>query len=179
VSLRSDGLRASGVAVGLRPVPYRLDYRLETAPGWITTSLRVTARGEGWRRLLHLRRDADGRWSAQTWSRGVTTLDPPGGDLDALTGALDCDLGLSPLTNTMPVLRHGFLRGRGSAETVAVWVAVPDLSVHRATQRYTSLGRSGDLSVVRYESGPFAADIRFDGDGLVLDYPGLASRIRS
>jgi hypothetical protein len=40
------------------PVPYRLDYVLETAPGFVTSRRRVGSRGEGVRRTLALRRDA-------------------------------------------------------------------------------------------------------------------------
>jgi hypothetical protein len=33
------------------------------------------------------------------------------------------------------------------------------------------------ISVVRYESGDFAADVVFDEDGLVLEYPRLGHRV--
>jgi len=31
----------------------------------------------------------------------------------------------------------------------------------------------GESSVIRYQSGTFAADVTFDADGVVTDYPGL------
>ena len=61
------------------------------------------------------------------------------------------------------------------------WVSVPDLSVHRSPQRYTFLrGLDDGRSVVRFESvasDGFKADITYDTDGLVVDYPGIATRI--
>jgi hypothetical protein len=50
--------------------------------------------------------------------------------------------------------------------------------VHASRQRYTFLRQSGGVSVVRYESESrdFVADLTFDGDGLVIDYPGIGRR---
>jgi hypothetical protein len=61
---------------------------------------------------------------------------------------------------------------------VMAWVSVPDLSVHASRQRYTFVRREGDLSVIRYESrdSTFAAEVKFDSDGLVVDYPGIGHR---
>jgi hypothetical protein len=55
---------------------------------------------------------------------------------------------------------------------------VPDLKVLPSRQTYTHLSRSADGLRVRYASGDFRRDLTFDTDGLVLDYPGLAHRIR-
>jgi hypothetical protein len=98
-------------------------------------------------------------------------------ELPDLAGALDCDLGLSPLTNSMPVLRHGLLEPGEPVELLMAWVAVPELTVHASAQRYVPLGEG----VVRFESldGEFTADIEFDADGLVVDYPGIARRLNS
>lgn len=52
-----------------------------------------------------------GEWSARTTADGDSELPPPGGVLSSLTDSLDCDLGSSPLTNTMPVLRHDMSSG--------------------------------------------------------------------
>ncbi|MCM1966463.1 putative glycolipid-binding domain-containing protein [Streptomyces sp. G1] len=98
-----------------------------------------------------------------------------------LDGALDCDLGLRPMTNTMPVLRHGLHRppGTGPHRFLMAWVSVPDLAVTPNRQTYTHLGRAEHGTRVRYESGDFRADIAFDDDGLVLDYPSLAAPLTS
>src|SRR5579864_2094251 len=90
--------------------------------------------------------------------------------------ARDCDLGLSPLTNSLPVLRHGLLDGGGPIDFHMAWVAVPELAVHASPQRYTFVRRQADVAIVRYESldSDFVADISFDSNGLVLEYPRIA-----
>jgi hypothetical protein len=145
----------------------------------------VTARGQGWRRTLDLRREASGDWTASVTTDGdpPESLDPPGGTpgrLRSLAGALDCDLGLSPLTNSMPVLRHRLLERDGSADFLMAWVSVPDLGVHASPQRYAALrDLPGGNRLIRYESleSTFSADLAFDRDGLVIDYPGIGRRL--
>ena len=172
-------LTAVGTAIGFSPVPYRLDYKLETRSGFVTSGLLVDARGEGWSRRLDLRRLLSGRWTARTRVRGTVDLPAPGGDMADFKGVLDCDLALSPLTNTMPVLRHGLLTGGGPIDFVMAWVSVPDLAVHLSPQRYTFMSREGDRSLVRYESGSrdFVAELVFDSDGFVISYPGIGRRV--
>src|SRR5712691_10642677 len=174
----ADRLTASGMAIGSKPMGYRLDYKLETKSEFITSGLLVVARGEGWRRRLDLRRLRSGTWSARTKAEGDVDQPAPGGDMTEFDDALDCDLALSPLTNSMPVLRHGLLEGGGPVDFLMAWVSVPDLSVHPSRQRYTFLRKSGEISVVRYESESrdFIADLTFDADGLVIDYPGIGRR---
>ena len=173
--IADSALAASGVAIGTAPLPYRLDYELETRADFVTTRLHVVSRGEGWRRELDLRRDERGAWSIDATVEGAVDLPPPGGDPSILEGALDCDLGLSPVTNTMPILRHGLLHSGGPIVFAMAWVAVPDLSVRLDRQRY----RHVRSHVVRFEAvdGTFAAEITLDADGVVVDYPGIARRL--
>jgi len=179
IELAEDRLRAEGVAIGTSPGPYRLDYRVETAPGFATSLLRVTSRGERWRRTLDLRRGDAGAWVVLADEDGDVDLPPAGGDPARLAGALDCDLGLSPVTNLMPMLRRELLSGGGPVELITAWVSVPDLSVRPDGQRYSPLRRGPDHHVVRYEAtdGTFSADITVDRDGIVIDYPGIARRL--
>jgi hypothetical protein len=183
VRLDRDSLAAQGVAIGAAPSSYRLDYELETASGFVTARLRVTSRGDGWRRSLDLRRAASGVWEEIWNEQGVNALLPQrvATDLATLAGALDVDLGLSPLLNTPPVLRHDLLRRGGSVDFVMAWVSVPDLAVHRSPQRYTFLRAVDDeRNLVRFESlaeDGFKADVTYDVDGFVLDYPGIGTRI--
>ncbi|MEV0238743.1 putative glycolipid-binding domain-containing protein [Streptomyces sp. NPDC050674] len=159
---RGEGvLRARGRAVGTEPEPYWVTYELDTADGFVTRRLRVTTETGAGTRTLDLRHDGHGRWAAD------------GEPLPAVDGALDCDLGLCPLTNTMPVLRHGLHRTPGERDFLMAWVSVPDLTVRPSLQTYTHL-RPGH---VRYSSGDFRSDLEFDEDGYVLDYPRLASRL--
>ncbi|HKE99673.1 MAG TPA: putative glycolipid-binding domain-containing protein [Actinomycetes bacterium] len=178
VTFEDGALRARGVAIGTEPAPYRLDYELTTTGGYVTSRLLVSARGERWWRTLDLRREAAGTWSCSGGGDGVAGLPAPGGDLGPVAGALDCDLALSPLTNTMPILRHGLHERGGPVEFLMAWVSVPDLAVHPSRQRYTPV-RGGAEPVVRYDSldGTFVAELRLDRHGLVLDYPGIGRRV--
>jgi len=172
-------LTAVGTAIGSYPVGYRLDYKLETRDRYVTSGLLVEARGAGWRRKLDLRRLLSGRWSVRTSARGDVDLPRPGGDMAAFKDALDCDLALSPLTNSMPVLRHNLLEGGGPVELLMAWVSVPDLRVLPSAQGYRFVRREGDLSIIRYESSSrdFIADLSFDQDGLCLAYPGIGRAV--
>ena len=179
IRLGADRLSASGVCIGSDPLPYRLDYELDTGPRFVTSHLRVACHGQGWRRRLDLRRNVQGEWSVESGTQGVVALAPAGGDFSTFEDALDCDLGLSPLTNMMPILRHGLLHGGGPVEFAMAWVDVPSLSVQRNAQRYSHIAPAPGRHVVRYESlnSGFTADIILDDDGVVIDYPAIAKRI--
>ncbi|MFJ2773190.1 putative glycolipid-binding domain-containing protein [Streptomyces sp. NPDC087300] len=165
VDLAPSGLRARGRAVGVVPHPYWLDYELDTDGEFVTRRLQVTAEDAAGTRRLDLRR-TDGGWTAN------------GEPLPLVEGALDCDLGLCPLTNTMPVLRHGLHRGAGQRDFLMAWVSVPDLTVRPSRQTYTHLGPAGDGgAAVRYASGTYVSDLEFDDAGLVVSYPGIARRL--
>jgi uncharacterized protein len=169
---------AAGVQLGIGPVPYRLDYVLDTTVAWMTRTLHVTAAGDDWRRSLHLTRNSSGRWTCRADDAGQVDLPMPGADPAALADAVDCDLGFSPLTNTMPILRHGF-RHAGSGDFVMAFVTMPALRVGASPQRYEHVRTTEDGSVVRYLSldGDFTAELELDADGLLSFYPRLARRI--
>jgi len=178
ITILRNKLLAIGVQVGSDPVPYRVDYSLETSVSFETRSMQVKASGEGWHRALSLLRSAEG-WSAEMQQDGEPSFQEWSSETPALADALDCDLGFSPVTNTMPLLREGILDGAGPIEITVAWISVPDLSVTPERQRYTFLGSEPGISIVRFESldGAFAADIRVDSDGVVIEYPGIASRV--
>jgi hypothetical protein len=161
-----DGvLRARGRAVGTAPEPYWVSYELDTADRFVTRRLTVTVETAQRTRSLDLRHDGRGGWTAD------------GERLPGFEDAVDCDLGLCPLTNTMPVLRHGLHRGPGERRFLMAWVSVPGLTVRPSRQTYTYLGPTGAGARVRFASGTFRSDVEFDEDGYVLDYPGLATRL--
>jgi uncharacterized protein len=88
-------------------------------------------------------------------------------------GADFFDLAHSPLFNSLPVLRDGLHREGEPHDYVMRWVDVPSLEVSRSEQRYEPLGDG----IVRFRSGSFTADLAFDADGFVMEYPGLARRV--
>jgi hypothetical protein len=183
VEMRDEAMTATGIQLGVDPVPYRLDYRLDaTGRGFITRALHVEATGADWQRSLHLQRSVDGDWTIDAAASGDLEMPGPGGESDALAAALDCDLGFSPLTNAMPIRRHALHRRDGEVDFLMAWVSVPDLSVEALAQRYTHLRVQQDGAVVRYESVEdgdvvFSSDLEVDADGIVRLYPKLARRI--
>lgn len=179
VTVGEDSLSAKGIAIGTNPVPYRLEYELTTTEGFVTDRLVVRTEGKDWSRELDLRRLSSGDWTWEAGSEGDADLPWMGESRRGAEGALDSDLGLSPLTNSMPILRHRLHEGGGPIDFLMAWVSVPDLAVHPSRQRYTFLRQESATRIVRYESrgGSFVADLRVDDDGLVIDYPALARRI--
>ncbi|MEW2352834.1 putative glycolipid-binding domain-containing protein [Spirillospora sp. NPDC029432] len=174
VEIAAGRLTASGTAIGAGPPPYRLEYELTTGDRYVTARLLVETYGTDpetgpWRRWLELVNRPEGEWSVSARAEGRVAMPPPGGDAAALRGALDCDLGLSPLTNSMPALR---LDGDGPAEHLMAWVSVPDLAVVPSRQTYERVRRDGGHLVFRFSSEGFQEDIEFR-DGLVADYPSI------
>ncbi|GAA1445346.1 putative glycolipid-binding domain-containing protein [Leifsonia poae] len=188
VTLAADRLDALGVS---RTTDYVTNWSLETGEGWVTSRLDVAVSGRGWRRRLVLARDAHGRWTSDTGTsghavhQGVPLGEPGIADPLSLAGALDCDLALCPVTNTMPILRLGLLAApTEERHLVMAWVALPSLEVVRSDQVYSSAAPydpAAGHGVVRYQSATrdFTADLTVDADGLVIDYPQLARRIRA
>lgn len=177
ISVGDGALTARSFAIGSDPEPYRLELELTTSEGFVTSRLLLHASGQGWWRRLVLDRARSGEWSASTDGGGAPHLGAPGGDMAAIAGALDCDVGLSPVTNTMPVLRHRLHEGEGTHDFVMAWVSVPDLQVTASQQRYTYVARDGNRRVVRFNDPTFQAEIDFDENGIVADYPGIARRV--
>ncbi|MGH9027264.1 MAG: putative glycolipid-binding domain-containing protein [Acidimicrobiia bacterium] len=181
VELTADGVQARGTQVGLHPLPYRLDYDLDAGDGFVTRRLRVDVAGSDWHRRVDLSRKHDGEWRCIAETHGDAPVPAAGGDPDPLIGALDCDLGLSPLTNLMPIRRHALHEGPSEVEILAAWVSVPDLAVHASAQRYEHVRRTDDGSVVRFVDlglhRGFEAELDLDREGLVRFYPDLALRL--
>jgi hypothetical protein len=143
---------------------YRLDYSLTTGAEFVTETLELSLLMGGALRRRLLARRPDGSWTVDDRA------------LPEVEGALDCDLGLCPLTNTMPVLRHGLLApGAEPRDFAMAWVAVAELEVHRSDQRYEPI----DERHVRYVSQgrDFVAELECDEAGLVLNYPEMAERV--
>jgi hypothetical protein len=176
VRLGAEGMRAIG---GARAAWYVTDWELDVDDGWRTRALRVSARGFGWWRTLDLERSPQGDWRAEAQQSGDVVLPAAGlADPSSVAGALDCDLGLCPLTNTMPIRRHGLLDADvPETALVMAWVEVPSLRVLRSEQAYASIS-SGGRRRVRFRSldSDFAADLEVDDEGVVIDYPGIGRR---
>lgn len=183
VSFRDRELAAAGTSV--TPV-YTASWTLSTTPGWVTSRLSVSVSGAGWTRTLQLERSTEGLWTAETTQTGSPDLPPPGiPDPRLLDEAQDCDLGLCPLTNTMPILRLDLLNGAAPPDEsplTMAWVDMPSLQVLPSRQVYSQVrGYSPETghAVVLYSSASrgFTSELTVDADGTVIEYPGLARRL--
>jgi hypothetical protein len=167
VSADAGGFRAGGQLVVGPPVgPASVSYQLSCDASWRVTGLTISAASAAGSRTLTLSADQHGHWLAD------------GRPLPDLDGCTDVDISLTPLTNTLPIRRLAWPQGSPQDVDVA-YVSAPDLTVRRASQRYTQLknGLTDDAALYRYESGSFKAELTVDGDGFVSDYPGLWRRV--
>ena len=167
-------LLASGNQLGIEPCSYRLVYDLRTGEDYVTEELRVKAWSAGWDREIIVTREPESRWTVDMAERGEGAPGWQEPDVGELSDALDCDLGFSPLFNSLPVLRHRLHAGGEPRDFVMTWISVPDLIVRRSDQRYTPL--SGGR--VNFASGDFSADIHFDEYGLVRLYEDFLERVQ-
>lgn len=174
LAVDAAGVAADGVVVGVEEGhAFRLRYAIRCDAAWRVREVRVEAlevdAGE-----VVLLADGAGRWT-----------DGRGEALPELDGCLDVDLSATPFTNTLPIRRLG-LRPGESAEIGVAFIAAPGLGVAAVRQRYSCLEARPDRGRYRFESLPygglpegFVAELAVDGDGLVVDYPGLFRRVRS
>ena len=166
--LEESGIEADGVVIGDEDeVVFRARYVIRCDPGWRTREMIVDPL-DG-RDPLHLRSDGEGGWS-----------DVSGRSIPDLEGCIDVDLSATPFTNTLPIRRLDLGAGE-SSEVVVVYVDVPELGLDTSRQRYTCLERNAAGGLYRYEDRGsfrgFTTNLPVDGDGLVLDYPGIFRRM--
>jgi uncharacterized protein len=144
-----------------------VDYDIELDAQWYTRSARVVSRSSGGRSTAIIEADGRGQWTVN------------GSSARHLDGCLDIDLESSALTNAFPVGRLQLAPG-DEADAPAAYVRALDASVGRLEQRYRRLDDEGSRSRYDYYSSTFdfRCDLAYDGSGLVVDYPGIARRVR-
>jgi hypothetical protein len=164
----SAGTTARGVTVAVEAgEPWTVGYAITADSAWRTRRASVWSIAAAGERRIELEGDGDGAWQIDGEPR------------PDLQGCLDVDLESSACTNTFPLHRLQ-LPVRGRAEAPAAYVRVPGLVVERLEQTYTRLQAPTDTEQ-RYDyRAPhfdFACRLRVDASLLVLDYPGIATRI--
>jgi uncharacterized protein len=142
-----------------------VQYAIEVDSRWVTRAARLLARSAVGYCATELTADGRGHWLVDG---------EPAAELD---GCLDVDLESSAMTNALPVRRMR-LPVAGRAAAPAAYVRVDGLAVQRLEQIY--LRRPGDPARQRYDYAAPAFDftclLAYDECGLVLDYPGIATR---
>lgn len=165
-------MRALGrmVRAPLDAPAFTASYRLFVDEQGVLARLSVTSATAERERNLTLNHTEDGYWLLDTGS---------GGSRAEFDGALDVDLQFSPLYNALPIRRTKLHREPVDHKLPIVFVSLPTLEVELASQRYRTLSTldADGRAVVGFSSKTFAADIVVDADGMVIDYPGVATRI--
>lgn len=160
---RPDGTILSGIVLAAEGgLPLCVEYRVTCDRDWRTVAVEASQSYAGERRVLRLAHAGNGTW----------TLD--GRPAPSLDGCVDVDLGVSPITNALPVNRLGLAQGETGAVRAA-WVRFPALDVGPAEQSYERLGERRYR--YRSRSSGFVADIVVDADGLPVDYGDLWRRV--
>jgi hypothetical protein len=161
------GRRAEGSTSAVEDgAPWIVSYEIDLAPDWTTRGARVVSRSRRGRREVRLRTDGAGGWLVD------------GTRAPHLDGCLDVDLESSALTNAFPVGRLRLEVGEAAAAPAA-YVRALDLRVERLEQRYVRLADEGPGERYRYAAPAFGfvSVLTYGADGLVDDYPGLATRV--
>ena len=147
--------------------PFELTYRIRTDSWWRMREVELTLRANGTMQDIQVFADGAGNWS-----------DSVGNELPEYSGCLEIDISATPFTNTLPVKRSALKIGE-TLDISVVYFLIPEMSIQRSEQRYTKL----ENDLYRFEENGlfagFTADVRFDSDGLVIDYPDLFRRIES
>jgi hypothetical protein len=140
-------------------------YAIEVDGSWTTRRAQVTGVSPSGAHDLTVEADGAGAWRVNA---------EPAPHLD---GCPDLDLESSAFTNALPVHRLGLDVGE-EAGAPAAWVRALDLSIERLEQHYTRLEDDGGRQRFRYVAPAFdfEAELVYDESGLVIEYPGIASR---
>lgn len=172
--LVSDGrLRATGRIVAAadparRSEAFHASFELSVARGGDVGRglLRTTTADE--ERQVSVGRTEDGVWLVD---RG------DGAERNEFDGAADVDVAGAVTFTALPIRRLGLHRQRGEHVLPVLYVSMPDLSVRLVHQTYRTVSLSEEGAVINYTVPEFSTDLTVDKDGLVIDYPGIATRV--
>lgn len=165
---RDRGWRIAGCTSAVEDdEPWFVEYAIDLDDTWRTRTARVDGRSSAGTSSTLLESDGAGHWRVD------------GRDAPHLDGCLDVDLESSAMTNAFPLHRMGLEVGARS-EAPAAYVRAVGLAVERLGQTYERTadqgsGQSYDYTAPRFD---FSCVLVYDDAGLVLDYPGIAIRVR-
>jgi uncharacterized protein len=161
------GFRALGRLVRADPEgEYTASYRIVVREDGTIERVSITSATGERERHLTINRTEDGYWLLDTGS---------GGTRAEYRGAVDVDLAGCVLFNALPIRRLGLQREAGDHTIPMVYVTMPDLEVSLVEQHYSTVS-AGDPAVVEFRAGDFSAELQVDAEGVVLAYPGIATR---
>lgn len=139
---------------------WAVGYEVEVDRRWCTRRARAWGRTAGGERHVTVEGDGAGHWLVD------------GEPAPHLDGCLDVDFESSACTNTLPVHRLGLADGEGAASPAA-YVRALDLRVERLEQHYARRAGRYDYAAPAFD---VTARLSYDAAGLIVEYPGLATR---
>lgn len=170
VQLSGNRIKAYGRIVAasseIHPA-FSASYDLVTDESGATKRLSLSVSLAERERQLSIARDEENMW---------LVTDHQGQSRGSYDGALDVDVVFSPFFNALPVRRTGLHHRVDSVTLPVVYVYLPDLAVEPASISYSSSG-PGSGEGIKLHSPVAETTITVDGEGFILDYPGLAERI--
>jgi hypothetical protein len=140
-------------------------YDLQTDETGATKRLGMTVTLAERERVFSFARDEENMW---------LVTDHQGEHRAAYDNALDVDVEFSPFFNALPIRRLGLQEQAMSVTFPVVYVNVPEMSMAARTVSYAS---SGSLDQIKVRSPIADTTVSVDGEGFIVDYPGLAERI--
>ena len=170
VQLSGNRMKAHGRIVAAESAhhpAFSVSYDLVTNESGMTNRLSLTVSLAEHDRQLSIARDEENMWlitGHEGQSRG------------SYDGAVDVDVVLSPFFNALPIRRAGLHRRADEVDLPVVYVHLPHLTVVAATISYRS-PEPGSGAGIELHSPVAETTVIVDGDGFIIDYPGLAERI--
>lgn len=166
ISVAGNRIKANGRivagATGAHPA-FSASYDLVTDDAGATKRLSLSVTLSERDRQLSIARDEENMWSI---------TDHQGQRRGTFGGALDVDVVFSPFFNALPIRRTGIYNRNESVTVPVVYVMLPDFAVSPAQITYSS-----EPDGIKLHSPVAETTVTVDGDGFILDYPGLAARI--
>lgn len=159
---KPEGIVAKSYLTGtIDQKPYALAYKVELTPEWQVKRFGVWSLANVSKQIV-LSTDLNGHW-----------FDSGGAPQSQFDGCYDIDLSITPFTNSLPINRMKWYKGKKQRVDV-LYVRLPDFEPHKVAQYYTQLQ---DFRYF-YRDGTvdFTADLQVDKDGLIIEYPGLFTR---
>lgn len=159
--IKASGRIVAG-ATGAHPA-FSASYDLVTDDHGATRRLSLSVTLSERDRQYSIARDEENMWSI---------TDHQGQRRGAFDGALDVDVVFSPFFNALPIRRTGVFNRNESVTVPVVYVMLPEFSVNPAQITYSS-----EPDGIKLHSPVAETKVTVDGQGFILDYPGLAARI--
>ncbi|TSE01678.1 hypothetical protein FOS14_03935 [Skermania sp. ID1734] len=144
---------------------WHVRYAIDVDNQWVTRRVEVTSLSDYGSRRTVIDADGHGRWRVN--GRHSAEMDC----------CLDIDLESSAMTNTLPL--HRLYPDLGIlVDTPAVYVRAATLDVEHLDQTYRRLPAEAGSYRYHYTAASFGFGcvVVMDAAGLVLDYPGIATR---